>query len=225
MQTKTAFVDEQIAAREFHTGDIVRIPGDRETVLSPYVGRVLYSNPALGTVHVQWPWGDEVELATRLIHEEKGLFSAPEFDTSLSTWESSQWTETKDNEKRTNVASRLVQAYEEKTLPLYRSACWAWHVGLDEVGAFRSLAAAYSDEFGTDTVRRTIQNIYAAAYQTAIYWKDTTRRYKVTKRERASGVFYCPRCRNVLKPRTYRSGQKILLCSDCKFGIHPRDLR
>src|ERR1700754_1595782 len=107
MITKTAFVDEQIAAREFHTGDIVRIPGDRETVLSPYVGRVLFSNPALGTVHVQWPWGDEVEMATRLVRTEEALFSAPSFDTSLSTLEQAQWTETKDQAKRTNFASNV----------------------------------------------------------------------------------------------------------------------
>ena len=76
---KTAFVDNQLAARAFHTDDSVRKAGQRGLLLSPYVGRVVFSNTETGYVQVQWPWGVEQEVATELIKDTSGDLLPPEY--------------------------------------------------------------------------------------------------------------------------------------------------
>ena len=58
----------------------------------------------------------------------------------------------------------------------------------------------------------------------AIYWKEQNRRYKVTQREKSTGTMSCPSCRGALRTRSYRQGQKILMCPACGFSIHPADI-
>lgn len=227
---KLSFVDDQLAAREFHTGDIVRVPGNRGTLMSPYVGQVLYSNPGLGTVHVQWPWGDDVEQASELIKDTSGHLMPPTFDSSYSTNEKSRYTGTigdasEDNKWRNSLSSEIVDKYEKKTLPVYHAACWTWHHGFDEGESTSILHRAFASEFGGDCVKRTVSNLYGLSHHLSIYWRDSNRRYRVTKKERDDGILFCPRCRDFLKPRVYRQSRKILMCNNCGFSIHPRDLK
>ena len=87
---RTAFVDDKLFAREFNSGDVVRKSGIRDLVLTPYVGRVIYSNADTGKIQVQWPWGVIEEVASELIHDTSGYFAPPSMDQSYSTWESSR---------------------------------------------------------------------------------------------------------------------------------------
>jgi hypothetical protein len=227
---RTAFVDDRLVAREFNTDDVVRKPGQVGHFMSPYVGRVLYSNYATGIVSVQWPWGQEQERASELIRDMSGDFLPPSCDQGYSTWESSRNINSdavvKADEKwRNSLASKIVARYEDYTMPVYRAACKAAHFGLDEIEAYNRIAFALADIYGDDTVRRTIANLYETGRRLAIYWKDSKRRYRVTQKEKASGTLYCPRCGGILKPRVYRAGQRVMLCSGCGFSIHPRDLR
>lgn len=211
---RIAFVDDQLAARDFNTGDVVRRTGIRDFVLTPYVGRVLYSNVDTGKVSVQWPWGVEIEAASELIKDKSNYYPPPSFDQSYSTWEQS----------RKSLAARVVDRYEEATKPLWRAACEAWHCGMPEVEAFVKMAAVFGHKFGEDAVRITVANLYELGRRIAIYWKDTKRRYKVTQREKESGIICCPRCKGLMKPRVYRQGRRVLLCKTCGFVIHPKDV-
>jgi ribosomal protein L37AE/L43A len=242
MELRKAFVDERLMASGFATGDIVRKSGQHEFVLSPYVGRVLYSNPETGKVAVQWPWGDEQDSPTELVKDISGDFAPPlveGLDQSYSTWESARHThngaEFKDNEKwRKSLAShitdrhllykRIVAKYEQRTLPIWRAACKAWHKGKDEFEAFRIINAAYGETFGDDAVRLTVANLYGLGRHLALYWKNNKRQYQVTQKEKSSGKVTCPRCKSILKPRVFRQGQKVLSCRTCGFSIHPEDL-
>lgn len=246
------------AAKDFATGDIVRRMGYREMLPGPFAGRVIYSNPHTGKVHVQWPWGDEEEPATELVRDLSGEVAVNgALDSMYSTWEGSRlindpitaksdkkWFEgllKKDEKWRKQVAAdlsisgdrllrlaRIVQAYELRTKPVWIAACKAWYKGIDEISAFRRIARMHAKDFGIDAVRLTVSNLYGLASnpdpRLALYWKDGGRKYKVTKRERDSGSLSCPRCRNSLKPRTYRHQKRVLQCRGCGFTISPKDL-
>lgn len=226
---RTAFVDDQLIARDFNTGDVVRKSGLRDFVLSPYVGRVLYSNTDTGKVEVQWPWGAEVETASELIKDTSNYFGATQADQSYSTWEGSRninspAVQKADEKWRKSLASRVAVAYEEKTLPLWRAACEAWHCGMDEVETFFRMSSVFGPEYGQEAVRVTVSNLYELGRRLAIYWKDGKRRYKVTQKEKSSGKIVCPRCKGMLKPRVYRAGRRVLQCLKCGFSIHPKDI-
>jgi ribosomal protein L37AE/L43A len=235
-----AFVDERLMAGGFATGDIVRKTGLRDFILSPYVGRVLYSNPEIGKVAVQWPWGDEQDSPTELVKDVSGDFVPPlGVNQSYLTWESDRHTHSestsKDDEKwRKSLASRvserhllhqrLVAKYEQRTIPIWRAACKAWYKGKDEFEAFKIINAAYGEIFGDDAVRLTVANLYGLGRRLALYWKNNKRQYQVTQKEKSTGKVTCPRCKSILKPRVFRQGQKVLSCRTCGFSIHPEDL-
>ncbi len=226
---RKAFVDDQLAARQFNTGEAVRKAGLRGFRLSPYVGRVLYSNVNTGVVQVQWPWGAELEFATELVHDVSYHVLPPTYDQAYSTWESAQNINSPDvveqDEKwRKSLASRILEGYEAHTMPVYRAACEAMHNGLGELEAFSSMASL-SSSFGTDAVRRTIANLYGAARRMAIYWVDPKRQYRVTRKEKNAGILNCPYCQTVMKPRKFRQNQRILQCRACGFSISNKDLR
>jgi len=227
---RKAFIDDQLAARQFNTGETVRKSGLRGFLLSPYAGRVLYSNVDTGIVQVQWPWGSDLEFASELVHDVSFTTRPPSTDQSYSTLEGARsfndsGNVESDQEWRSSLASEIVAGYEDRTLPVYRAACKAMHDGLDEVTAFVTLSKVMAEEFGTDTVRRTVANLYEAGRRMAIYWVDPSRQYRVTQKEKNGGVLACPRCRGTLKPRTFRQGKKVLLCKGCGFTIHPKDLQ
>lgn len=227
---RKAFIDDQLAARQFNTGETVRKSGLRDLMLSPYAGRVLYSNADTGIVQVQWPWGVELEFASELVRDVSFTVQPPDFDQSYSTWESSRnvndpATVKADAEWRRKLSSEIVALYERRTMPVYRAACKAMHEGLSEVEAFMSIAGQLGDEFGSDAVRITVSNLWETGRRMAIYWVDPKRQYRVTKKEKNSGVLNCPRCKGVLKPRVYRQGKRVLSCRGCGFTISPKDVK
>lgn len=245
---RTAFVDDCEAAKDFATDDVVRKTDFRGFFPSPYAGRVVYSDPRNGTVQVQWPWGSEQESPTELIKDLSGLVAPPAaLDQTYSTWQGARLINDKETLKqddkwrkglaskvaaryaRAELLARIVLAYEERTKPLWRAACKAHHSGVAELDAFRALSASMADEFGHDAVRLTVANLYSAgpsgSVRVALYWKDNSRRYKVTQKEKQSGKLKCPRCSGFrMKPRVYRQGKKIIMCRDCGFSISPKDL-
>jgi hypothetical protein len=240
MKTRVAFVDNQLMALEFNSGDIVQRGGLHDFFLTPYIGRVIVSNPSTGRVQVQWPWGVEEEAPAELVKVNPasiGHIPPMLADQSYSTWDKSQHVNDSDIQKEDekwrkkltasssiSIVSRAVRRYEKRTMPIWRAACQEWHDGKNEFETFQSLLPKFAGQFGPDAVRVTVANLYDLGRRLAIYWKDTNRTYKVTKRERASGKLTCPRCREYLKPRTYKKGSKLLQCKSCGFSIKPQDL-
>ena len=231
MSIRTAFVDDCLIAREFNSGDIVRRAGYRDFVLSPYVGRVIYSSPDSGKVHVQWPFGTEEVSASELVKDVSEAFQPPmAADQSYSTHEMSRNINSpevvKADEKwRKSLSSRIVERYESYTLPLYRAACEAWHCEMPEIEAFQKMASIFGPKYGQEAVRLTVANLYELGRRLALYWKDPKRRYKTTQQEKSSGKLHCPRCKGMLKPRVFTHGGKVLLCKGCGFSIHPKDIK
>lgn len=237
MRSTVAFVDEPLAARDFGPGDVVRKCG-RGDRLSPFVGLVVYSNLETGKVEVQWPWGSEQESPTELIRDASGLLPPSFSGQTYMTWDAVRSLDSmadlpeegEDVAWRRVLASsgplrqRVAAAYEVRTLPMWRLACKAWSAGATEIDAFRIVAGSLGEEFGYEPVRVTVANLYGLGRRIALYWKDNRRRYRVTQKEKASGKMTCPRCKTTLKPHTYRAGQRVHLCRQCGFSIHPKDL-
>jgi hypothetical protein len=222
---RIAFVDDQLYSGEFRSGDLVRTAGRHAWVLTPYVGRVLYSDTGIGKVSVQWPWGVESESATELVRDLSGDFPGPAMDQSYSTWESSRGTSSPAIDKAdAKWRSSLSSDFERLTLPVWRAACLEWHREVPEVTAVMRVSADMADEFGFDVVRRTVANLYGLGGRLALYWKDSKRRYKVTQKELSSGKINCARCKTPMKPRVYSHGKNVLQCKNCGFSIHPKDL-
>ncbi len=231
MTGRFSFVDDQKAARGFSTDDIVKKPGNRGIWVSPYSGVVVFSNTKTGVVQVQWPWGVENEQASELINlgKDAALSSLykEQYDTGYSTYERGVHSDSKedlkkDEEYRKSISS-IINKFEDKTYPVYLAACKAMHDGLDPISAFTRLSK-FSQYYGSNAVITTISNLYNKAERIAIYWKDSKRRYRTTRKEKSSGKYSCPRCREMLKPRVYRQGRSVLLCKNCGFTIHPKDL-
>lgn len=231
MQRRVAFIDNQLMALEFHSGDVVQRGGLHDFFLTPYLGRVISSNPETGRVNVQWPWGVEQETPTELlkVKMENSMWDPVYADQSYSSldqaWHVNDDETLKAEAKwRKSLSSRVVARYEDKTKTIWREACRSWHAGENEIRAFARISTLLGNNFGSDPIRLTISNLYETGNRIAIYWKSTKRRYKVTKREKSSGQLACPRCKSYLKPRVYRHGQRMLQCRACGFSIHPDDL-
>jgi hypothetical protein len=226
---RKAFIDNQALAKGFETGDLVRKPGLRGHLLSPYVGQVVYSNTDTGVVHVQWPWGPEQESASELIKDVSETLEAPELSFD-ETWESIQFVNDKEtlkeDEKWRKSVSSTISARHEQNLDAVRlEAMKSIHHGFSESEAAIRISSALFNDFSDEDVSRIVHDMYDHGRRLAIYWKDSKRRYKVTQKERQSGILFCPRCRGTLKPRAYRQGRRILSCKSCGFSIHPKDVK
>lgn len=228
MTIRTAFIDDKLAAHGFHTGDAVRKPGLSGIWLSPYAGKVLWSNTDTGKVQVQWPWGAESESAIELILSASDSVSVPNYDQSYSTWESTKYIDSPevlkaDGKWRKSLAS-VVSSHEALLDQVRYQACkLACHDVSEPLASFL-VATKFDNVLDTGISRYEVSSVYSHGRRLAIYWKDSGRRFRVTQREKNSGVLECPRCDGVLKPRIYRQGRRVLLCRVCGFVIRPKDL-
>lgn len=208
---RTAFIDDQKMSADFKVNDIVRKPGLRGLFISPYTGVVQVVNRALGIVLVQWPWGIEQERPCDLILDTSGDFRPTNnaFNTS-TTWGDLPF-----------VASSV----SRQDGPVRLFASKVMHRGFDELETFVETCNVFHKTHSNASVRSVVSSLFEDASRIAIYWKDNRRRYRVTQRERESGILFCPRCRSHLKPRTYTKGRKHFMCKECGFSIHPKDLK
>ena len=195
MRLVTAFIDERALARNFKTGDVVQKASLREMLPAPYYGRVLFANAETGVVTVQWPWGAEQEspstLNPILTKDVKNILDLNQW---YSNWDAARHGMYGDEPDPgySALSAKIAASYERKTMPMWRSACKHMHHGLNEMQVFKQLNAEFGEEFGTDAVRRTVANLYETARRMAVYWHDSKRRYRVTRRKELPVCFPAP---------------------------------
>jgi len=227
---RTAYVDDKLFAAEFRTGDTVRKSNIREFILTPFVGRVLFSNTDTGKVSVQWPWGAEQEDPTMLVKSASADGLPPGIvDTSYDTWEKARYTGDSETAKsdakwRTSLATSIVDDFNHHTSTVRYAAQLAIYEGMSEETALNRIASVFGEKYGNDAVASVVADVYEGARRFAIYRKDSARKYQVSRSERAAGHLRCPRCAGGLKNRTYRHGQTIKQCRECGFSIANDDL-
>ena len=221
-----AYIDERVLARNFKPEMVVQKTGLRDLLPSPYYGRVLYSDISNGVVVIQWPWGAEQDYPSEL----NPVFGAPEGGLlDLNQWgntcNSDMYSDGNDKSYAA-MPARIASSYEQVTLPVWRAACREMHYGANEFETFTRLSSQFSDEYGSDAIRRTVANLYNVARRMAAY--ATRRKYKVTGKERTSGVYGCPDCKTPMEYKTYtydknRKPMKVHVCPNCHKAIHPND--
>jgi hypothetical protein len=221
-----AYIDERALARNFKPEMVVQKAGLRDLLPSPYYGRVLYSDIGNGIVVVQWPWGAEQDYPSELtpIFGDAAV-GVMDFNQCGNTYNSDMYSGGNDKSYAA-MPARIASAYEQITLPVWRMACREMYRGVSEFEAFAHLSSQFSDEFGSDAVRRTIANLYNAARRMAAY--ATRRKYKVTGKERTSGIYGCPNCKTPMEYKTYtynknQKPMKVHVCPNCHKAIHPKD--
>lgn len=206
-------IDDRLLSKQFSTGDIVRVTSDSGTFLSPFPGRVLYSNHESGVVVVQFPWGVEHAAASSLLIDYTEDYSAPVSDTSYSTWEKARY------------SHQIARKYMSGTIiPLYRLACRNSYLGMTEMQSFADLQDKVGSIFTVDEIRGVVSSLMQAGRKLAIYRKEIGRKYKRTQSELQSGVSKCPRCKDSLHSRRSRQDEVVLICRSCGFCISPEDL-
>lgn len=230
---RVAFVDDQLLCRDFRTDDVVRKSSLRDYVLTPYSGRVLFSNPRTGKVAVQWPWGVESESPSELVKELAQHFAPTSVDTSYGTYEKYLHTKNENTKKvnqefRKSLASSIVKdlrdEFETQNKLVFHAACRALHDGMTEPQAKKYLIQKFASSHGFDAVQSIAGDVYAQGYRLAIYWREQNRRYQATKSERNTKRFSCPKCHDIMKPLRYRFRQSIQQCPVCGFSIHNDDI-
>ena len=222
-----AYIDERALARNFKAGMVVQKFGLRDLLPAPYYGRVIFSDLGNGVVTVQWPWGAEQSYPSEL----NPVFGAPvdgvlDLNQWGNTYNSDMYSDKVDH-TYTAMPARIASKYEEVTLPVWRAACKEMHYGANEFEAFTRLSSQFSNGYGSDTIRRTVSNLYGAARRMAA--SKMRRMHKVTHAERTSGVINCPDCHTAMSYKNSSYGKdgkadKVHVCSKCHYVIHPKSL-
>lgn len=219
VKPRYAFVDDRLYAKEFRTNDCVRKTGLRDFVLTPYAGRVLYSNPDTGVVVVQWPWGAENNTPTELVHDKSGDWGLPMLDQSYKTWESERYSGTEvssqaDSRWRKSLAATVHNDYLRSVKPLYVACSRLVYDSISETQAPHYLSN-YRSRYGSTVINEVVKDVYSEAKRIAIKYTKSTNKYSVTAEEMEAGLS-CPRC------STSMGGQgqikKVMIqCPACGF--------
>lgn len=216
---RVAFVDDRLYAREFRTNDCVRKTGLRDFVLTPYAGRVLYSNPDTGVVVVQWPWGAENNTPTELVPDKSGDFGLPQLDQSYKTWESSRYTSSSNTEGdvkwRKSLAAEIQHDFREMTKPLYVDVSKLLYKNVPQAEAPRHLTR-HESRYGSYVINQAVNDVYGEAHRIAMKYTKSTNKYEATMAEKQHGLD-CPRCHTAITD----SGrfQKVMVqCPVCGFS-------
>ena len=230
---RVAFIDDQLLCRDFRTDDVVRKSSLRDYVLTPYSGRVLFSNPRTGKVAVQWPWGVESESPAELVKVIADHFAPVSHEDGVSTHEGAVHKKNEDTKKANSewrkgfaseLARELKNEFEAQNKTVYHAACKALHDDMPEVKARELLVHKFAASHGFDTVNSITGDVYGQGYRLAIYWAAAMRKYKRTRNEVASKRYSCPRCRTGMSPLRFRFRQDLHQCGACGFAIDKTDL-
>jgi len=222
-------IDYWKLTKDFAPGDYVQrvVLGQG---LTPYIGRILASLPAIGFVDVQWPFGTERVSPEELVklNKEFARFLPPTVTFSyfpgmeVSKTASTTWRTTEVPPGFHKELSRLhfrgaseLQAYDELW---HRFASFADDEAIrDEVGKF------YRFAFNALT-------LYLGEYarKTATYWASQNRQHRATRAEVTAKRPNCPKCGNEMRKTTFAmaKGQRMRLfaCPHDLFLIQQQDI-
>lgn len=226
-------IDYWKLAKDFASGDYVQrvVLGQG---LTPYMGRVLATLPAIGFVDVQWPFGVE-----RVSPEELVRIN-PEFSQFLPpsvTFDYFPGLEVKQREK---MAAASLWATTEVPLGFHRELSRMHYRGANEVQAYYDLWHRYAS-FGDDqAIRNEVAKFYRfadnsltmylgeLARRTATYWTSQNRQHRATRAEVDTKRPNCSKCGAAMRKTTYKmaEGQRMRLfaCPKDLYLIRQRDI-
>lgn len=225
-------IDYWKLVKNFSVGDWVQrfAPASGSTV-SPYMGHVTAVQRGLGTLDVQWPYGNEQVFPDDVFKVNPKLAEFLPFESVDQTYMTLE-----TEQARQRWASTGGQ-WRESEVPqgFYRDLAKLWSLGLGEVSAYDQMwrkHAAYSDD-------SVIQDVVAKYYRvadnlaklridqhvrkSAAYWVAQNRQYRLTQSEHKAGKPSCPKCGCTMRRTSYKrqegSSQHLYACPQDLFLI------
>lgn len=225
-------IDYWKLAKDFAPGDFVQrvVLGQG---LTPYMGRVLATLPAIGFVDVQWPFGVERVSPEELVklNREFTQYLPPTVTFSyMPGWDVTHQKQAAATPWRT---TEVPAGFHKELARLY-------YRGSDEVRAYDELwhrYASFSDDFA---IRDEVSKFYRfacnsfdlylgeVARKTATYWTSQNRRHRATRSEVDAKRANCPKCGTQMRKTTFAmtEGQRMRLfaCPQDLYLIQQQDI-
>lgn len=231
-------IDYWKLVKEFNIGDWVQrfAPASGSTA-SPFMGYVTTVHRGLGTLDVQWPYGNEQMFPDDLIKVD------PRLSEFLPKEGMDQTYMTLETEKaRQRWASSAGNEWRESEVPagFYRDLAKLWSTGFGEVSAYDQMwrrYAAYADD-------AVLQDVIAKYYRvatnltklridqfikkSAAYWVAQNRQYRLSQQELKAGKPSCPKCGCSMRRTSYKmhegASHRLYACPKDLFLIKATDL-
>lgn len=225
-------IDYWRLAKDFAPGDYVQrvVLGQG---LTPYMGRILTTLPAIGFVDVQWPFGVERVSPEELVKlsQEFTQYLPPTVTFGYTPgWDVTRKTAKNPSNWRT---TEVPPGFHKELARLH-------YKGLNEVRAYDELWHRYAS-FADDTaIREEVGKFYRFAFnslnlylgevarKTATYWTSQNRRHRATRSEVEAKRPNCPKCGNSMRKTTFAmaEGQRMRLfaCPHDLYLIQQQDI-
>ena len=223
---------------EFKVGDRVqRFAPASGSAISPFMGVVTAVQRGLGTLDVQWPYGNEQMFPDDVfrVNPQLGGVLPPEFDQTYMTGE------TEKARKRWASSNRNLWATTEVPAGFYRDLSQLWSQGHGEVSAYDQLWRKHAGQTSNeDSIRTEVTKFYQVASRlgdlrlqqfvakSASYWVTQNRPHKLTASEVEAGAPSCPKCSSTMRQTSHKmhegSSHKLYACPQDLSLIKAADL-
>ena len=234
-------IDYWKLVKEFKVGDWVqRFAPASGATLSPFMGYVTAVQRGLGTLDVQWPYGNEQAFPDDVFKVNPKLsgFLPPEsVDQTYMTLE----TEKARERWASSDAQRHLWRVADVPQGFYLDLAKLWSQGLGEVAAYDQVWRKHAANVtGDDVIRSEVAKYYRLASglatlrikqfiaKSAAYWSAQNRQYKLSQKELQAGCPSCPKCASPMRKTNYKmhegASHRLFACPQDLFLIRDRDL-
>jgi len=231
-------IDYWQIVKEFKVGDWVQrfAPASGATI-SPFMGIVTTVQRGLGTVDVQWPYGNEQMFPDDIfrVNPNVGVYLPPETDQTYMT------RETEMARERWASSARNLWANTQVPAGFYRDLSKLWSLGLGEVSAYDQMWRKHAGQTsGDDVVRTEVAKFYRVAKglrnlrikqhvaKSSAYWVAQNRQYRLSQQEIKAGGPSCPKCAGAMRRTNYKmhegNSHRLFACPRDLFLIKDTDL-
>lgn len=210
MSNRNSYIDHQALASQYSVGDLVRkVDAVRgKEFVNLLEGRVEAVYVGIGFVDVAFPWGTDRMSPDLLMKVEGPPAIAGDYLDA-------------HNRRGASLVTRVASSHVQSTSHVHETANRMRQVGFSEMDAYMMLSSKYASSLGDGVARDAVTLAYE---KTALYWKETGRRYVPSQLELDQGIYKCPRCREDMGQTVYKKNERLYACRGCLFLIKPCDI-
>lgn len=202
--------------------------------LTPYMGRVVATLPAIGFVDVQWPFGIERVSPEELVKLSKTFTPFLPPAVTFGYYPGLEVTQ--------REASAMAPVWRSTEVPagFHKELSRLHYRGADEVRAYDELWHRYASFADDNAIRDEVSKFYRFAFnsltlylgevarRTATYWASQNRQHRATRTEVTSGRPNCPKCGSQMRKTTYKMAegqrQHLFACPKDLYLIRQNDI-
>lgn len=223
-------IDYWKLSKDFAPGDYVQrvVLGQG---LTPYMGRVIATLPAIGFVDVQWPYGTERVSPEDLVKLSKEFSQFLPPSVTFSYFPGLEVTQ--------KQASTLWRSTEVPP-GFHKELARLYGRGASEVRAYDELWHRYASFADDEALRDEVGKFYRFAFnsmtmylgqvanKTAMYWVSQNRTHRATRAEVDAKCPSCPKCGTGMRKTTYKMAEgqrtRLFACPKDLYLIRQQDI-